>query len=73
MLEVIMFGLVWFLSKKTTKPVFLKKPKSFQTDQFRFDLIILEQKLVQTGFFSLAHFFFRFDSVFSGLNRFFSV
>jgi hypothetical protein len=36
---VIIFGSVWFLSKKVTKPKFFlkKNPKPGQTDRFRFD------------------------------------
>jgi hypothetical protein len=66
---VFIFGLVRFLSKEVTKPIFfLKKPKPVQTDRFRFGF--LEQKPVQTG---LAR-FFRFGSVwawfFSGFFQF---
>jgi hypothetical protein len=65
---VIIFGSVWFLSKKVTKPnfFFLKKknetePKPGQTDWFRF------------GFFREKTGSNRFDSVFPVLARFFSV
>ena len=58
--EVIIFGSVWFLSKKVIKPKFFfeKKPKPSQTNRFRFGF--LGKKPVQTG---LARFFFRFFSV----------
>jgi hypothetical protein len=72
---VIIFGSVWFLSKKVTKPkifFFEKKtetePKPGQTDQFRFGSVFLGQKPVQTG---LAR-FFRFGSVFLVWLGFFS-
>jgi hypothetical protein len=74
---VIIFGSVRFLSKKITKPKLFKKkktetrPKSGQTDRFRFDF--LGQKPVQT---SLARFFrfwlgfLSFGSVLLGFFRF---
>jgi len=42
--RVIIFGSVWFLSKKVTKPIFFFKktkiePKPGQTDRFRFDSV----------------------------------
>jgi hypothetical protein len=64
-----------FIKKKATKPKKKikkkRKHKPVQTDQFRFSLVFLEQKPVQTG---LARFFW-FGSVFFGfgLARFFSV
>jgi hypothetical protein len=69
---VIIFGSIWFLSKKIIKPVFKKnetEPEPVQTDWFWFGSVILEQKPVQTGlalFFGLARFF-------SGLALFFPV
>jgi hypothetical protein len=54
-LEVIIFCSVWFLLKKIIKlNFFKKKPKSGQTDWFRFYLVFLGPKPVQTG---LAWFF----------------
>jgi hypothetical protein len=51
--------------KKIIKPVFFKKkPKPVQTERFQFGSVILERKLVQTGFFGLAQ-FFQFCLVFS--------
>ena len=65
---MIIFGSVWFLSKKSnqTEFFFLKKLKPVQTDRFRFDF--LGKKQVQTGLTR----FFQFGSVFSGFARFFS-
>jgi len=59
---VIIFGLVWFLSKKSnqTKKK-LKKPKLVQADRFRFGF--LGQKPVWLGFFR-----FGFGSTFSVLS-----
>jgi hypothetical protein len=75
---VIIFGSVWFLSKKNNQIEFFlykkteTEPKPIQTDRFRFGF--LGQKPVQTGltrFFGLAQFFlfdfffrFGFSSVF---------
>ena len=68
---MIIFGLVWFLSKIITKPVFKKKtktkPKPIQTDRFRFGYF-----RKKTGFFYLARFFLVWLS-FSDLARFFLV
>jgi len=75
---VIIFGPVWFSSKRITKPNLKKKtetePKPGQTDRFRFGFLV--QKPVQTalaqfwlGFFGLAR-FFRFGLVFSVSVRF---
>jgi hypothetical protein len=70
-LGVIIFGLVWFLSKKITKPVFFKKtktkPKPIQTDRFWFGYF-----RTKTGFFDLARFFLVWLSFFD-LARFFLV
>jgi len=67
-LGVIIFGSVWFLSKKITKPKFLffekkteTEPKPGQTDRFRFGSVFLGQKPVQTG---LARFWLGFFSSF---------
>jgi hypothetical protein len=57
---VIIFSSVWFLSQKSNQTDFKKKLKPVQTDRFRFGLVFLEQKPVQTGF----AWFFRFGSVF---------
>jgi hypothetical protein len=69
-LGVIIFGLVRFLSKKITKPVFFKKtetkPKPIQTDRFRFGYF-----RTKTGFFDLAWFFLVFFGL--GLVWFFQV
>jgi hypothetical protein len=84
---VIIFGSVWFLSKKVTKPNFFfekkteTEPKPGQTDRFRFSSVFLGQKPIQTGlarFFRFWLGFLGFGSVFSvwlgfsGLARFFS-
>ena len=66
---MIIFGSIWFLSKKIIKPVFKKnetEPEPVQTDWFWFGSVILEQKPVQTGlalFFGLARFFSGLGSV----------
>jgi hypothetical protein len=65
LIGVIIFGSVRFLSKKITKPNFFKKkPKPVQTDRFRFDLVFLEKNRFKSVWLE-------FDSVFSGLPRFF--
>ena len=67
LIEVIIFGSVRFLSKKLTKPNLFfkkKKPKPVQTDRFRFDLVFLEKNRFKSVWLE-------FDSVFSGLARFF--
>jgi hypothetical protein len=61
-LGVIIFGSVRFLSKKLTKPVFLKK-KQNRFKPTSFGSVILEQKPVQTDRFWFGSVF----SFFSGL------
>jgi len=51
---VIIFGSVWFLSKKSNQTIFFKS-KPVQTDQFRFGLAWFFQ--VWLGFSGLARFF----------------
>jgi hypothetical protein len=65
-----LFGSVFF--KKNNQTGFFKTKKP-ETDRFQFDLVILEQKPIQNGFFcfgsvfsSLAWFFFRFGFGFFG-------
>jgi hypothetical protein len=68
-LGVIICGLVWFLLKKNNQIKIKKKNKKTETEP--------EPKLVQTDRFQFGLFFRtktdsnRFDSVFSGLARFF--
>ena len=71
-LEVIIFYSVRFFFKKNNQTGFFKTKKP-ETDRFQFDLVILEQKPIQNGFFcfgsvfsSLAWFFFRFGFGFFG-------
>jgi hypothetical protein len=67
---VIIFGSVWFLSKKITKPKFFffekkteTEPKPGQTDRFRFGLVFWA-KTSSNRFGSVLARFFRFGSVF---------
>jgi hypothetical protein len=70
---VIIFGSVWFLSKKVTKPIFFflkkkTKPKRNRVKPTGFGSVFLGKKPVQTGltrFFRFWLGFFRFGSVFS--------
>jgi len=78
MIGVIIFGSIRFLSKKITKLNFKKKPKSIQTDRFRFGFLGKNRfKPVWLGFFrvffgfGLVQFFRLFFSDFFQLNRFF--
>jgi hypothetical protein len=66
---VIIFGLIWFLSKKVTRPNFFKKKNRTETGFSSVRFGFLGQKPVQTG---LAR-FFQFGSDFFGLGsvRFF--
>jgi len=75
-LGVIIFGSVWFLSKKVTKPnFFLNKPKPGQTDRFRFGSGFLGKnrfKPVWLGFLGFGSVFSGFGSVFPVWLGFFS-
>jgi hypothetical protein len=79
-IRVIIFGLVWFLSKKITILKFIKKKsKPIQTDQFQFGSVFHDKNLFGSVFLVLAWFFrfglifFQVGSVFFGLGsiRFF--
>jgi hypothetical protein len=63
---MIIFGSVWFLSKKVTKPVLKKtKPNRNRFKPTSFGSVILEQKPVQTDQFWFGSVFLWFGSVFS--------
>jgi hypothetical protein len=66
LIGLIIFGSVRFLSKKNNQTEFKKKkkPKPVQTDRFWFDLVFLEKNRFKSVWLE-------FDSVFSGLARFF--
>ena len=77
-LEVIIFGSVWFLSKKVTKLIFFfwkkkteTEPKPGQTDRFRFD--VFRAKNGSNRFGSVFPVWLGFGLVFSVLARFFPV
>jgi hypothetical protein len=69
---VIIFGSVWFLLKKVTKPIFFQKnkPKPVQTDWFWFGYFRTKTSFsVWLGFSGLTLFFSGF--FYLGLVRFF--
>jgi hypothetical protein len=73
-LEVIIFGLVWFLFKKITKLIFLKKPKPnqnwYQPVSVRFGLVF-RKKTSSNRFGSVFSVWLGFGLVFSVLTLFF--
>jgi hypothetical protein len=74
LIGVIIFGSVWFLSKKVTKPIFFFLKQKTETGSNRpvldrFGSVFLGKKPVQTG---LAR-FFRFWLSFLGFGSVFSV
>jgi len=65
---VIIFGLVWFLSKKVIKlKFFKKKPKLIQTDRVQFGSVqFFRKKISSNRFGSVFSVWLGFRSVFSG-------